>query len=192
MMNKSTHDSGVNGALLKSWIKKQFGEEGLSKIRDKISPDAKKMLTEPVANEWYASNLLPEIYLTIHNKFGKKNPRILVEYGRFAAEESTSNLLRYLVKFISIDTAIQRMRTFWKHYHKGGEIRAIELKDEAGRKRRLISILGYEPGDVGCQVQEGYFLYIAEKTGVKSPKVEKKTCIYHGDADCSWELSWDA
>ncbi len=192
MMNKSTHDSGVNGALLKSWIKKQFGEEGLSKIRDQISSGAQKMLIEPRVNEWYPNHLLSEIYLAIHKEFGKKNPRILADYGKFAAEESTSNLLRYLVKFISIDTAISRMRTFWKHYHKGGEIKATTLDDENDRKRRLLTISGYEPGESGCQVQEGYFLFIAEKTGVKNPKIEKKSCIYHGNADCSWEITWDA
>lgn len=192
MVNKSTHDSGVNGALIKSWIKKHFGEEGLAKICDQLSPGAQEMLTAPVANEWYSGHLLPEIYLAIHKEFGKKNPRILVEYGKFAAEESTANLLRYLVKFISIDTAISRMRTFWKHYHKGGEIKATTLDDENGRKRRLVTISGYEPGEPGCQVQEGYLLFMAEKTGLRNPLLEKKTCLYHGDPDCSWELSWDA
>jgi hypothetical protein len=191
MESKVTHDSGINAALIKKWIISRFGEETLTKITDELSPEARKMLEKPSANEWYPAHLLTEIYMVVHKHLGKGNPRILLEYGRFAAEESTSSLLRYLVRFISMDTAINRIRAFWKHYHKGGEIKATEMDDEAGRKKRLITISGYFPSEAGCQVQEGYFLYIAEKTGVSEARVEKKTCVYHGNDSCSWELSWN-
>ncbi|NLI97399.1 hypothetical protein GX441_01920 [bacterium] len=191
MESEVTHDSGINAALMKKWIITRFGEGKLESILSELSAEAGTMLEKPSPNEWYPAHLLTEIYLVAHKQLGKDNPRILLEYGRFAAEESTSSLLRYLVRFISMDTAINRMRAFWKHYHKGGEIKAKEMDEIAGRKRRLISISGYFPGEPGCQVQEGYFLYIAEKTGVSKPRVEKKTCVYHGDSCCSWEVSWE-
>ncbi len=191
MENIVTHDRGVTAGLVKSWLKLRFGEERLKTVLGKLSPDARDMLENTSSNHWYPISLMKELYSVIYKEFEAEDPKALRDHGRFAAERSATGLLRYLMKFIDMDTIIKRMNTFWKHYHKGGEIVAGELVEQSGRKRRLISIHGYDPGEPGCLIQEGYFEAIAERAGAKRIEVKKKSCIHHGDSCCSWELSWE-
>lgn len=186
-----THERGVNAGLIKAWLEIKQGEGALDAIAARISPDARGMLTNPATNRWYPVALIREIYQAVHDEFAADDPRVLVDYGRFAADRSATGLLRYLMKLIDMDKIIKRMGTFWKHYHKGGKITAGELVEVDGRKKRVVTIHGYDATPPGCLIQEGYFESISVRAGARNVRIEKKECIHKGDEACSWEVSWE-
>ncbi|NLI97396.1 hypothetical protein GX441_01905 [bacterium] len=186
-----THEKGVELFEIKAWLDKRYTPSDMEKISAKLSPEARNILLAPVGNEWYPIELVREIYNTIHEVLKDKDPRALVDYGRFSAEESTSGLLKFLMKFIDMDAVIKRMKAFWKHYHKGGKITSSELLEEKGRKKRIISFHGYDAGEPACLAPEGYLAVIGQRAGGKNVKVVKRECIHKGDDMCSWEVSWE-
>lgn len=190
MEDAVTHEKGVEAALIKSWLELRHSSD-VAKIQQKLSPEARDMLTSPDGNQWYPLELMKEVYAAIYDVTKDKNPRAIVDYGRFSAERSASGLLRFLMKFIDMDQLIKRMKAFWKHYHMGGKITASGLVEEAGRKKRIVSYHGYDAGEAACLAPLGYLKTIAERAGAKNVEVAEKTCIYKGDDVCSWEISWE-
>jgi len=190
MEDTVTHDKGVEVFQIKDWLQQRYSPLEVEKVIQMLCPDARDMFTSPVANQWYSLELIRELYAAIFDVLKDKDPRALVDYGRFSAEQSSSGLLKFLMKFIDMDTVIKRMKTFWKHYHKGGKITASELVEENGRKKRIISFQGYDAGEAACLSPEGYLTVIAQRAGAKNVIVRKKTCIHKGDDVCSWEVSW--
>ncbi|MBN2378737.1 hypothetical protein JXM67_02910 [candidate division WOR-3 bacterium] len=186
-----THEKGVEAVLIKSWLEQYYSSD-MEEIIDKLSPDARDMITSPAANQWYPLELMKEVYTVIYEVTKEKDPKAIVDYGRFSAERSASGLLRFLMKFIDMNKLIERMKAFWKHYHKGGKITASELVEEAGRKKRIVAYHGYDAGQAACLAPLGYLKAIAERAGAKNVKVLEKTCIHKGDKVCSWEVSWES
>ncbi len=192
MEDTVTHDKGVEVFQIRDWLKQRASPEEMERIQEKLSPAAREMFSSPVVSEWYPVELIGELYTAIYDVFKDKDPRALVDYGRFSAEQSSSGLLKFLMKFIDMDTVIKRMKAFWKHYHKGGKITASDLAEEAGRKKRIIYFHGYDAGEAACLSPEGYLTVIAQRSGAKNVTVAKMGCIHKGDGVCSWEVSWDA
>lgn len=191
-MTKVTHERGINGVLIKNWLKERFGTQGLDIINGKLSTNASVMLLEPVMSDWYPAGLVAEIFTTIGNEYKDKYPDILVEYGRYAANQSVKGFLRYLARLITIETLTKRMMAFWKQYHKGGSISAGAFSEAQGREKTLITVEGFELGSSGCEVIQGYLEALIPFANVKGVKVKENTCIYQGNSQCSWEVSWDA
>ena len=149
------------------------------------------MLASPVGSNWYPVELTREVYNAISDVLGKKNPRVLADYGYYSAERSITGVLRFLMKLVDTNKMVKRMGAFWRFYHKGGKTSAGELIQESGRKKRIISYYGYDAGRFGCLVFEGYARALTEKAGGKNVNIAKKNCIYKGDDCCSWLVSWD-
>jgi predicted hydrocarbon binding protein len=191
-MSKVTHERGINGVLIKNWLKERFGTQGLDAINHKLSPKASGMLQDPVMSDWYPAELVAEIFKAIEYEYKDRYPDILVEYGRYAADKSVKGFLRYLARLITIETLTKRMMAFWKQYHKGGSISAGEFAEAPGRKMTVVTVEGFEFGPPGCEVIQGYLEALIPFANVKDVKVKEKTCIYKGDLQCSWEVSWDA
>ncbi len=186
-----THDKGVEVFQIKTWLEQRSSPLEVEKVYQRLGPEARDMFASPAANQWYPVELIRELYTAIFDVFKDKDPRMLVDYGRFSAEQSSSGLLKFLMRFIDMDTVIKRMKTFWKHYHQGGKITASELVEEEGRKKRIISFHGYDAGEAACLSPEGFLTVIAQRSGAKNVVVTKKACIHKGDDCCSWEVSWD-
>ncbi|NLI97391.1 hypothetical protein GX441_01880 [bacterium] len=189
-MSKVTHERGVNAVLVKNWLSDRFGSEGLEKILAKLGFDARAMISEPKASEWYPAALMEEVYKVIDEELGRRYPEILVDYGRYAADKSVKGFLRYLTRLINIEMLIKRMPAFWKQYHKGGNIDAGEVSDTPDRQSTIISVDGFELGPAGCQAIRGYIEGILPMANVRDVKVKEKSCIYKGDESCTWQASW--
>jgi predicted hydrocarbon binding protein len=191
MEDISTHMRGVNSILLRKWLLQRFGEETLDKINAKISPEACKMLKNPVPNEWYPSSLTKEIYEIIDDELSPEYPDALRDFGRFSAEQSIRGFLRFLTRFLTVPQLFKRAQAFWKSYNKGGSIETGAVTEEGGRKRSTVIIRGSGVGAPGCKVLEGFIEVLMAQTGAHNIEVEKKTCIHKGDKVCSWEVSWE-
>ncbi|MBD3286642.1 hypothetical protein GF359_08640, partial [candidate division WOR-3 bacterium] len=101
MKQEVTHERGVNAILMKSWLEQNHQSE-FETICGKLSEAARDMLTSPATNQWYPVELMKEIYAAVFEVLSPDNPRILADYGYFAAERSASGLLKYLMRFIDM------------------------------------------------------------------------------------------
>ncbi|MBN2378738.1 hypothetical protein JXM67_02915 [candidate division WOR-3 bacterium] len=191
MKDIATHDKGITPVRIKSWLEECYKQSDIEKIHKKLSPEAYKMLTSPVGNNWYPVELTREVYNTVTDVLGKRNPRVLIDYGYYSAQHSITGVLRFLMKLVDTNKIAKRMGAFWKFYHNGGKTTAGEVVEEGGRKKRTISYYGYDAGRYGCLVFEGYARALTEKAGGKNVTIVKKKCIYKGDDCCSWEVSWE-
>ena len=190
MKDVATHDRGVTPVFVKSWLEERHQRSDIEKIHKKLSPEAYNMITSPVGSTWYPLELIREIFNAIFDVLGEKDPRVLADYGYYAAERSITVFLRFLMKLIDTDKMVKRIGAFWKFYHNGGKMTAGELIQKSGHKERIISCYGYDAGEPFCLVFEGYARALTERAGGKNVLITKKNCIYKGDDCCSWLVSW--
>ncbi len=191
MEDATTHMRGVNAVFLKKWLLESFGEETLNQISDKIDPEARDLLLNPVSDKWYASSLTQEIYKVIDKQLGPKHPDALIDFGKFSAERSIRGFLRYLTRFLTVQQLFKRAGAFWKTYNKGGGIRSDEITENEGREQTTVYVSGTSGiGAPGCKVLEGYLGVLVSQAGVHDIVVKKKTCVHKGNDVCSWEVSW--
>ncbi|MBN2378740.1 hypothetical protein JXM67_02925 [candidate division WOR-3 bacterium] len=181
---------GVFPYSVRTWLKQRFGEDGLSHILSRLGPDAREMLESPSSNDWYPASLLKEVYAAIDEEYSGKYPDIITEYGHFNAERDVKGLLRYLMKFVTMEKLLKRMRSFWKQYNQGATIEASPLKEDDKNKSIVLSVKNYDLGLAGCTSLTEYIRVLCLNTGAKDLTVKKQTCIHKGNDVCSWEVSW--
>lgn len=173
------------------WLLDRFGEDGLKRVLARLSPGAKAVLEKPVPHEWYPVALSREIYEKVEAEFIKENPDTFISLGSFIAEHSVKGFLMYMIRLISVETAITRLQAIWNRYHKGGTAKANVTRTEGKKKEGLLTVENYDAGEQWCKMMDGYTRTFLESIGAKNVSCKKRFCIHHGDDVCSWEVSWE-
>lgn len=185
------NDRGLHSRYARMWLLRRFGEDGLRRVLVRLSPQAKRMMENPVPHAWYPSTLNGEVYQAIESEFSEHHPDVLLSLGRFIAQRSISGFLNFLVRLSSVKTIIKRIEAIWHRYHDGGKAEARITKQQGKHKEGLLIIRGYDAGPQWCQTITGFTEAMINSTGARNVKVEKKDCIHQGNDTCSWYISFE-
>ncbi|MBN2378741.1 hypothetical protein JXM67_02930 [candidate division WOR-3 bacterium] len=190
-MSAITHERGVNATLVKLYIRDRFGEEGVKKVSARLNPDSREMFFNVVSNKWFPVELMNEIYEALDREFGKENPDLYRDYGRFEVDRSIKGFLKFLVRnLMSVEQLLKRTQAFWKNYHKGGVLETSSIWEDKGLKHVTVSIEKFNLYPKVCSELEGFMEGLVLRTGASNVSIEEKSCIHKGDKNCSWEVSW--
>lgn len=136
-----TYDRGTP-QLVKAQLVERFGEEGLLRVAEKLNDEARDALVNPRSKVWYPTLLGKEIAEGIHDEFAGKYPDVMYDCGRYSAKKSTTGILRFLMRNISIEKLLKRITSFLKHFNKGGDVEVERMESEGTMKRMKFIIHG--------------------------------------------------
>jgi hypothetical protein len=116
----------------------------------------------------------------------------LLTLARHIADNDLSLFFRIVLRLGSPEFVIKRLGWLFKQYFRGAVMKAAERAP----RRWLIEIdggLGIEeaPGEAVCTVgTEGWISIAMERTGVRTSRLVKMDCRFHGAPSCTFDLTW--
>jgi hypothetical protein len=191
MGQERAQDRGIFPRYTRLWLRERLGQEGLDRVMNKISPQARAMLEKPVPQNWYPTEYMTEIYEAIEAEPESGKKGLLSDLGAFMAKRSMSGFLKYMVRLASVEQVINRLERIWLRYHDRGSAEGSILGKKGERYHGILSIMEYNAGPLWCKLMEGFAKTFLTQTGVRKVETVKKTCIHKGDDYCSWEISWE-
>ncbi|MBD3286643.1 hypothetical protein GF359_08645 [candidate division WOR-3 bacterium] len=190
MGQERARDRGIFPRYTRLWLLERFGREGLNRVLNRISPQARAMLEKPVPQNWYPAEYMAEIYEAIEAEPESGGQKLLHDLGAFMAKRSMSGFLKYMVRLASVKQVINRLERIWLRYHDRGNAKGSITGKKGERYLGILSIEGYDAGPLWCKLMEGFIKAFLTQTGVRRVKTVEKTCLHKGDESCSWEISW--
>jgi predicted hydrocarbon binding protein len=162
-----------------------LGEESVNEVLAKLSPATASVLRTPLASSWYDFASLIEVDRAIHETLKAKYPNVLALIGAASAELGIGKVYRSLDSE-SLTQFLESNALFHNQYQKFGN---VKFEKTASGARMIYSNYGcYSP--VYCASAVGFFMESILRHGGTDPSVAETKCQCHGDATCTFEMSW--
>lgn len=154
-----------------------------------MQPDVANTLSKAESRLWYPLEHLTSIYEHIVSEIGGGDESILGELGSYLAEVDLGGVLKPLVAFVSIPSALRRTPHLWPRYDDSGEFRLAVLDEH--QKKALLELADYNGGALHCVIIKSWLKRGCELLGGKEVCVEELSCRWqNGGQVCRWELKW--
>lgn len=182
----------VKGEVLISlplFIIKKFGNEEFERWLRFLTPDAKKVYSNPIIKtEWYPlKEMLVRPTLKICELFYKKNLIGAFECGRFSAEYGLKGIYKILVRLSSPDVLINRAKKILQNYYQPCEI-DVFLQAHNLAILRITEFSEMSP----CIEQRiaGWMKRAVEITGVDRVNVKILKSLTKNDQYTEFQITW--
>jgi hypothetical protein len=180
---------GNSFKTINNWVTKQISEEDYELFLAKMKPEVANSLSKAESRLWYPLEHLTEIYEHIVKEVGNGNPSILSGLGSYLAEVDLGGVLRPLVAFVSVPSALRRTPHLWPRYDDSGDFRLASLDEH--NKKATLELADYDGGSLHCIIIKAWLKRGCEILGGKNVTVEEINCRWkNGGNLCRWELKW--
>ncbi len=180
---------GNSFKTINNWVQKQISEEEYEVFLARMQPDVAHSLSRAESRLWYPLEHLTAIYEHIVSNIGKGDSSVLSGLGSYLADIDLGGVLRPLVAFVSVPSAIRRTPHLWPRYDDSGDFRVISLDEH--NKQALLELADYEGGDLHCVIINAWLKRGCEILGGKNVSVKETQCRWEdGGKVCRWELKW--
>jgi hypothetical protein len=176
---------GVMFGGRKQFLSETVGDEGFYAILAKLSPRTMQYARTPLASSWCEFESLVELDRTIYDSMKATHPNVLALIGAASAELGIGKVYKSLdsnelLKFL------ENNALFHSQYQKYGRVRFE--KTGGGAKMIYTDYPVYSP--IFCASAVGFFMESIFRHGATDPTVTESKCHCHGDASCTFEMSW--
>lgn len=176
---------GVMFGARKQFLLDTIGEAGFNALLEKLSPRTRGYVKTPLASSWCEFESLIELDKAIYEELKPKHPNVLALIGAASAELGIGRIYRSLdseelVQFL------ENNALFHDQYQKFGKVR-FEKTPNGGRM-----IYSNYPchSPYYCASAFGFFFESILRHGGTDPTVTETKCQCHGDATCTYEMTW--
>lgn len=168
---------------------KNHGDKAWDQILAKLSRKDRSVLRGRIlVGSWYPFETFVALLRTIDDTFGKGDNKLLVELGKFSAEDGLSTVYRFFYKVGSPNFIISRAAKVWSSYYDGGVMDVI--KNEKGHA--IIELSGWPtPRKEHCDRVKGWMYRAIEMSGGRNIELKEVECKCEGDKVCRYVLNWD-
>lgn len=176
---------GVMFGARKLFLVDAIGEEGFNALLEKLTPRTRGYVKTPLASSWCEFESLIELDKAIYNELKAKHPNVLALIGAASAELGIGRIYRSLDSE-SLVQFLESNALFHDQYQKFGQVR-FEKTPNGGRM-----IYSNYPchSPYYCASASGFFLESILRHGGTDPTVAETRCQCHGDATCTFEMTW--
>ncbi|NQT27189.1 DUF2378 family protein [candidate division KSB1 bacterium] len=181
----------VRGAVLlarKSFVIRQFGEEGWNKVLDAIPVEEKQVLSSMIIHAgWYPFELGEELDQIIVKVLGKGNPRVFEEIGAQSAVDNLNGIHQTFLTPGDPQAFMKQARSIYKFYYDTGS----RTYDQTGPTSGVMTTHNAETlSAVDCLTVIGWYRTGLEMCGAKNVRVKEVKCRAKGDAACEYHFNW--
>jgi hypothetical protein len=177
---------GLSFLNVSLFAKHAFGGDGPTRVLEGMSKEDQQALAGVVPVGWYDLELYARYIKQLVRVDGRGNLRLLVEYGRFSAEQDISKVYKLLFRITSPGMIFDQSMKLWHRFQDTGSWH-VERGD-----RRASGILS----DWGCVDEAlcheliGYLEALLAHGKCKQVRVEHPKCRAHGAPSCVFTCTW--
>jgi hypothetical protein len=183
----------VKGSLLVTTRDYVTRREGVGQWAEVVSalPETDRRLIEGLVlvGGWYGVAVWNRL---MNELLSRRSPGYLLRLARHIADNDLSLFFRIVLKLGSPELVIKRLGWLFGQYFRGAMMQAAE---QAPRRwtLRIEGGVGIEeaPGEAVCAIgTEGWVATAMERTGVRTSRLVKRECRFHGAPACVYDLVW--
>ena len=181
----------VKGTVLASmvrYITETFGQPGMSKVLDDLSPQERTHVENVLASSWYPVALLLKVMRSAHQHFSSQVPRLYVEMGRASSDYSVTGVYKMFFKVGSPHFIISKASNLYKNYYSTGEMKQVVVE----KGHAILEMVGFQdPAPELCERILGWLARTLELSGGKDLKLVHPECVNRGGTVCRFEGWWN-
>jgi hypothetical protein len=184
-----TQVKGTAVAPLPAFVEDRFGKQGLSRLLEKVSPEARDILTSPChPGEWYP---LEDAFIVptrqVCELFYDGNIRGAWDCGRYSADFSLGGVYGILVELGTINTLVDRAGNVISLYYSPSKL-VVVRNTERDAVLRLVEF----PGVVDLVEHRigGWIERAMELSGCLGSRVEITSSMARGDEYTEYMMTW--
>jgi hypothetical protein len=127
----SRHEvKGVWFVTTKAYVEEAHGLERLRAVAERLQPNVRKVLEEPMASEWYPEEHLQALLHALNDELAKGDPERFMREVRGASEKGLHRFFRALVRLSTPSFILRQAPTTWKVLRRGpGTMRSFPVAD---------------------------------------------------------------
>lgn len=175
--------------IITHFIKNSFGQEGLDKWLDALSPEAKKI---------YSGNIIPPNYYPLQQTLTEPTMKVCevffngdyskaYEIGRFSADYSLTGVYKFFIKLGSPSYVINKGNNILMEYYKPCKIEVIENE----KNHAVMRVTEFsELHEVIEQRIAGWMARAIELTGMKDVSIVVTKSLTKGDPYTEFTGNW--
>ena len=169
--------------------RKQFlmneSESDFQSVLAKLSPRTASYTKTPLASSWCEFESLIELDRCIYDQLKTRYPHVLALIGAASAELGIGKVYRSLDN-AELTKFLESIPLFHNQYQKFGSVRFE--KTRGGGRMIYSDYPVFSP--YYCASGAGFFLESILRHGGTEPGVVETKCQTHGDATCTYEMTW--
>ncbi|HEX7153079.1 MAG TPA: hypothetical protein VF618_16450 [Thermoanaerobaculia bacterium] len=180
--------SKVKGVMFggrKAFLLQNLGETGFNQFLEKLSPRTRGYVRTPLASSWCEFESLVELDRAIYDTLKAKHPNVLALMGAASAELGIGRVYKSLDSE-ELLAFLENNALFHNQYQKFGNVRFEKTPN--GARMVYANYPCYSP--VFCASAIGFFMESILRHGGQDPQVSETRCQCHGDATCTYEMTW--
>jgi hypothetical protein len=149
-----------------------------------LTPEEQSRYATMVATAWVPVEFATKLYVLAAPLLYPGDPTPVRHLGRDLADENLRGVYRFVVRFVSVPTLIEKSATLWRTFHEQGTAHCVRVSDHALR----FEVEGYpELPERMRETISGWTARAVELTGAKNVRVVKSD----NDPACwTWALNW--
>jgi len=183
-------DQKIKGSILKSrleFVRKEFGEAGLSRIMDNLPEEDQKILGRLVTVAWVDFAVGKRLDDAIVKELGGGSTRVFERLGEASAEVNLATLHSAFLApgdpqaFLAKAPQIYRLYydVGWREYQATGEREGVLTTHDAET---------FSKPD--CLTVVGWYRKALEMCGAKNVRIMEEECRATGGGVCKYRVSW--
>lgn len=176
----------LRGAL--NFVQAKFGEEGMEKLKEKLSEDLKREIQKGiVSSNWYPFKFQVEVYEKIDGVFGSGNFEFCREIGKYTAEYEISTIHKLFLKVGSPETILKFGGLLWGRYYNKGK---LEIKFSEKCHAEAYVLEWHPISKAFCIDLFGWMEKTLQLSGASSIFMKHTECFLDGFPHCKYEGVW--
>lgn len=169
------------------FITERFGDDGLRRVRAKLTEAQARLLDFPNAAEWYPIETVLEVDQVIVSELLGGDATRFAEVGAFSLQRNLTGIYRFLFQVLSTQTMLQvGVSAFKKSVSQGSPV-----FEQRGPGDVVVRYVGFNPQKESyCHFLRGAIGGVLGVCGAKDGTVEKVECALKGQSACAFRVRW--
>lgn len=170
----------------RSFVVGRFGETGWRAVLDRLPADDRQAFSAILPITWYPHEADARLLRAIDDVLGDGDKKLLVELGRFEAEQDLRRIHRMFLRFANPAYVLEKAAHYWSRFHNTGRW-TVERKENSASG----TLFDWNPPDeLNCIYLGGYIVRMFELVGARQVLVRHSQCRCRGDRGCTFEGTW--
>ena len=165
----------------------EFGAGATARVLAELDASDRELLSGISVLGWYPVEPILRYHHALDRVFGNGDLSVCMRAGRFSAGWAFNNVLKFLLRFQTPFSLMERAGNVWDRYHDSGR---WEIEAQ-GRQRTLGHLHEFTVRDPAfCARLRGWVHGAVELTGGKRVVVVESRCVSRGHDHCAFLSSW--
>ena len=179
--------AGFSALLIREYIVKLSGKDGLKKALALLSTDDQKKIDRLGPKEWVPYEYYFRLLRAGAAATGVEESEFCRRFGEYQVEHDNHFLYSLALKVGGPRLMVIEASQIWKRYHNTGKL-VIEEYFPNQTRGRLVGVEG--GGPMLCEVVAGFMDAGLRLAGARVASVRHSRCIHRGDDCCEYTAEW--